>query len=129
MYNYSKTGETYTVNKTKNETRPIRPIVFVILGLLTTLLLTACAGGTFSPDVATLEPTDEQVPLPSLTSTIEPTLLPNDESPPLGAEQEFSTDFSIHSVSYDEILSGGPSKDGIPAIDNPEFVKIDEANE
>jgi len=31
------------------------------------------------------------------------------------------TDFSRHSVAYEEILSGGPSKDGIPAIDHPSF--------
>ena len=31
------------------------------------------------------------------------------------------TDFSKRSVSFDEIRSGGPPKDGIPAIDAPEF--------
>lgn len=31
------------------------------------------------------------------------------------------TDFSRHSVPFDEILSGGPPKDGIPAIDAPRF--------
>jgi len=31
-------------------------------------------------------------------------------------------------VPYREILSGGPPKDGIPAIDEPEFVSIDEAD-
>ncbi|MGE0715376.1 MAG: DUF3179 domain-containing protein [Alphaproteobacteria bacterium] len=31
------------------------------------------------------------------------------------------TDFSRHSVPFDEIMSGGPSKDGIPAIDSPSF--------
>ena len=31
------------------------------------------------------------------------------------------TDFSRHSVEFDEIVSGGPPKDGIPAIDNPSF--------
>src|SRR6516164_6339462 len=36
------------------------------------------------------------------------------------------TDFSRHSVAYDEILSGGPPKDGIPAIDNPSFVPVSE---
>ena len=51
-----------------------------------------------------------------------------DESPPTGAAREFSTDFSIHSVSYNEILSGGPPKDGIPAINNPRFVSIAEAD-
>ncbi len=32
------------------------------------------------------------------------------------------TDFSRHSVAYAEITSGGPRKDGIPAIDQPKFV-------
>ena len=32
------------------------------------------------------------------------------------------TDFSKSSVPLDEIVSGGPAKDGIPAIDTPEFV-------
>jgi hypothetical protein len=31
------------------------------------------------------------------------------------------TDFSRHSVSLDEIRSGGPPKDGIPSIDRPKF--------
>ena len=37
------------------------------------------------------------------------------------------TDFSRHSVAYEEILSSGPSKDGIPAIDHPSFVAVAEA--
>lgn len=49
--------------------------------------------------------------------------------PPPGAEQEFSTDFSRHTVSYDEIVSGGPPKDGIPAIDEPSYWSVDEADE
>jgi hypothetical protein len=32
-------------------------------------------------------------------------------------------------VPYSDILSGGPPKDGIPAIDNPEFISVDEADE
>jgi hypothetical protein len=31
------------------------------------------------------------------------------------------TDFSKSSVDFSEIISGGPPKDGIPAIDNPKF--------
>ncbi|MEH6402774.1 MAG: DUF3179 domain-containing protein [Sneathiella sp.] len=38
-------------------------------------------------------------------------------------EQWPNTDFSKSSIIFDEILSGGPAKDGIPAIDNPKFVK------
>lgn len=51
------------------------------------------------------------------------------ETPPPGAEREFSTDFSRHTVSYDQVFSGGPPKDGIPAIDAPQFVSIAEADE
>lgn len=50
------------------------------------------------------------------------------QSPPLGATDSFSTDFNNHTVSYEEILSGGPPKDGIPAIDKPQFVSVDEAD-
>ncbi|MEX0696324.1 MAG: DUF3179 domain-containing protein [Dongiaceae bacterium] len=37
------------------------------------------------------------------------------------------TDFSRHSVPFDEIISGGPPKDGIPSIDRPQFVPVAEA--
>ena len=51
------------------------------------------------------------------------------EEPPEGAEDEFATDFTRHSVSYEEIFSGGPPKDGIPSIDEPRFVGVAEAGE
>ncbi len=57
-----------------------------------------------------------------------PALLP-EESPPAGAERQFATDFGKHSVPYSEILSGGPPKDGIPAIDEPRFVTAEEADD
>ena len=38
-----------------------------------------------------------------------------------------NTDFSKHSVPFDDILSGGPPKDGIPPIDDPKFVPLAEA--
>jgi len=37
------------------------------------------------------------------------------------------TDFSRHSVPLAEIVSGGPGKDGIPPIEDPEFVAVGEA--
>lgn len=61
------------------------------------------------------------------TSRTSCTLLPN-ESPPEGASFEFKTDFSKHCVHYSEILSGGPSKDGIPALNTPKFVSVSEAD-
>ncbi|MCH8078385.1 MAG: DUF3179 domain-containing protein [Proteobacteria bacterium] len=39
------------------------------------------------------------------------------------------TDFSKHSVNIGEIESGGPPKDGIPAIDKPKFISINQANQ
>ena len=41
----------------------------------------------------------------------------------------WSTDFSKSSIDFSELLSGGPGKDGIPAIDNPQFVSIAEADD
>lgn len=37
------------------------------------------------------------------------------------------TDGVRHSIPLDEILSGGPGKDGIPSIDNPKFISITDA--
>jgi len=39
------------------------------------------------------------------------------------------TDFANSSIDQSEILSGGPPKDGIPAIDNPEFIDATAASE
>jgi hypothetical protein len=37
----------------------------------------------------------------------------------------WATDFSRHEVPLGEIISGGPGKDGIPAIDEPNFQPVD----
>jgi hypothetical protein len=90
------------------------------------LLLNACrqvpAGGASAG--GTPVPTDNH---PTLESSVTPTLL-TDESPPARAAAEFKTDFSKHSVHYSEILSGGPPKDGIPALKDPQFVSVSEAD-
>ncbi len=41
----------------------------------------------------------------------------------------WKTDFSKHSVDLAEIFSGGPPKDGIPAVDHPKFESIAKARE
>ncbi len=38
------------------------------------------------------------------------------------------TDFSKHIVPLNEIVSGGPPKDGIPPIDNPKFISVRDAD-
>lgn len=123
----------------------MRSTLWLFMGLLA-LALSAC-GQVLSLPPADLEvdvpqvpaaPTDTEVPTPAAEAsatpppspipTMPPTLLP-EESPPAGAESQFSTDFSKHSVPYSEILSGGPPKDGIPAIDEAKFVSVDEADQ
>lgn len=62
-------------------------------------------------------------------NTVSPPLEDMEDIPPASATAQFSTDFSKHLVPYDEILSGGPPKDGIPAIDEPVFIPVEEADE
>lgn len=38
------------------------------------------------------------------------------------------TDFTKHNVDFSEIRSGGPPKDGIPPIDNPQFASVQSQN-
>jgi hypothetical protein len=40
----------------------------------------------------------------------------------------FAWDFDKHSISVDEIMSGGPPKDGIPALMNPKYVSARKAS-
>lgn len=44
------------------------------------------------------------------------------------AQSEWRTDFSKATVPMDEIVSGGPPKDGIPALDRPAFVTVEAAD-
>jgi len=102
-------------------------LFFVLLIFFTAACTSAVTGdlpeaapGNGNSQTTSLEETETE----PMTST--PVLIEG-ENPPAGAASEFSTDFSIHSVSYAEIISGGPPKDGIPPIDNPVFTSISEA--
>ena len=98
---------------------PMRTL-FTSISLLLALLLAACTGGAkHAGDNA------PQTAPPGGTSP-EPSSIP--ANLPAGAQEEFCTDWSKHSVPFDEILSGGPPKDGIPAIDHPHFVTVKEAD-
>lgn len=126
----------------------MRIMGWMILGLL---FLTACGatlasegmGPGGNPRDTSIPEVSTPIPLPE-TSTPnggEPTQAPLTAPPtgtteflppepaPRGAEREFRTDFERHSVPFDEILSGGPPKDGIPAIDEPRIISIEEADE
>jgi hypothetical protein len=99
---------------------------WMVITLVAGLLLAACAANLPEGEPPA-ETRNQPLPLEETAAVLQqPTLLPP-QMPPRGAEREFSTDFSKASVYFDEILSGGPPKDGIPAIDSPSFVTVDEA--
>ena len=111
-------------------------MIAVILGACSVagpLLVPSTSTGTEEADSPAGTPSTRQIEAgetlsspASTDTTLSPTLLPP-ETPPAGAESQFRTDFTRHTVPYDEIFSGGPPKDGIPAIDNPQFVTVEEA--
>jgi hypothetical protein len=104
--------------------------------LILMLVLAACVPNSSTDG----DPAQVENPIvqPTPTNTANQTTNEQEQSPtktflpeqatPRGAAVEFSTDFSKHTVNYDEILSGGPPKDGIPAIDLPRFVSAEEAD-
>ncbi len=51
-------------------------------------------------------------------------LAPASANPGIWKHEWPNTDFAKTQVGFDEILSGGPPKDGIPAIDDPKFVAV-----
>ncbi len=58
---------------------------------------------------------------------------PMDEEPVIEESLKSTRPISVtddikHSVPLKDIRSGGPRKDGIPSIDNPEFISVKEAN-
>ena len=53
----------------------------------------------------------------------------NDEYIEVNNEIKFLEDGTPYLVHPDNILSGGPPKDGIPSIDNPKYVSIQDADE
>ncbi|MCG2786831.1 MAG: DUF3179 domain-containing protein [Anaerolineae bacterium] len=100
---------------------------FSVLLLLATLVLSACSPEQIPTSTPHPAPTASPVPAASPAPELVEGLA--DEPPPAGAESEFKTDFSQHTIPYGEILSGGPPKDGIPAIDSPKHVSVKEAHE
>ena len=96
--------------------RKFRPTLLTVAALVALIVPTAWAQQF--PDGA--EPPHSRGELPSAFL---------DQPPPSGARSSFDTDFSRGTISYVDIISGGPPKDGIPAIDTPRFVSIREARE
>lgn len=84
----------------------------------------------FAPVVSSCGGSDESTPsdeeLAKLADVINkevPNVGLGEGSPPPETDT-WKTDFSKASVSLDEIESGGPPKDGIPAIDEPRYLEV-----
>ena len=104
--------------------------VFTPLIILVFILLKACAPVGDTRNTAELqEGLKAATPTPTPLALSETTSIPDEDIVPAQLGTEFSTDFSKRSVSFDEILSGGPPKDGIPSIDEPTYVSIEQADE
>jgi hypothetical protein len=86
----------------------------------------------------------EQGTAPESAGTAKPTVVPTDALVQLEAEEgiltvddrparlksvtaSWNTNWNRHSIEYSELLSGGPPRDGIPPIDDPSFVSLEEA--
>lgn len=94
---------------------------------MATLLLGSCAAAPpAAPSKAPPSDTSPSLAAPAADPEPAVDLLPP-ENPPSDAARDFKTDFSRHTVPYAEILSGGPPRDGIPAIDAPKFESVAEA--
>jgi hypothetical protein len=99
-----------------------RPLLLLLLAVLAVVALVAGIGVVRGSggDGAGSPPNAADASEAAAAGTDE--LLDEPPSPDLVAG--WRTDFTRHSVPFSEIQSGGPSKDGIPAIDAPRFVPV-----
>lgn len=67
-----------------------------------------------------------RLPRPEIESREDPNSV---QDRPGFTTEDWSTNFDKHSISYLELVSGGPPKDGIPAIDDPKFDTVQQADE
>ncbi|WP_335871506.1 DUF3179 domain-containing protein [Bacillus sp. 2205SS5-2] len=86
---------------------------YIYMMVLAMLMLTACSN---KEEEQTRESND--IPASKDVSTEE-----------LSAEikmltRDWKTDWEKHTISYDELISGGPPRDGIPSLDQPEFESV-----
>ena len=116
-------------------------VSLVALGLVGTLAAVAGLGlaGAFDSD----DSSPSGVARPATTST--PPLAPDNPTsgtlvaPDPDFQEELAragistrgweTDFSRHSVPFDEIFSGGVPRDGIPPLDDPKFITPEQADQ
>lgn len=97
----------------------------------------AVAEGLLEQAEQTAEPAVDS-PATAVPQEVEPTAAaeplveprPDDRSNRLQSiTSSWNTNWELRLIDTDELLSGGPPRDGIPSIDNPQFISFDEAND
>lgn len=101
--------------------------ILIIIGIFVGVLLWRNAGQFKLPKGETVELTPTGVPSQPNTSPLGDDKNMN-KTTQSSNRKVFITDGVKHSIPLDEILSGGPPKDGIPSIDNPSFLSVKEAD-
>jgi hypothetical protein len=73
--------------------------------------------------------TDVEVAEPAVPQEV--AILTEDDRPSRlrAATSGWATNWNKHTINYNELLSGGPPRDGIPSIDDPQFISPDAAGE
>ncbi len=97
-----------------------------ILGFLGAIVIALALAGCGGSDEGSLS--DEEVEkIEELTKTV-PNVGLGEGSPPPADAASWKTDFSKQFVALEEFQSGGPAKDGIPAIDDPHFTPTEDVD-
>ncbi|MEW5988637.1 MAG: DUF3179 domain-containing protein [Chloroflexota bacterium] len=103
-------------------------ILFLLVACTTTAEPVATPSHTPPPPTpAAPSPTATQPP--AATSHRQPLILTTDDRSSLlqRLTADWGTDWNRHTIDYGELQSGGPPRDGIPALDEPQFVNPAEA--
>jgi hypothetical protein len=112
--------------------------LWLLFSIFTLVILTACstliAGSGAAVIVDELESAQSEEILAEETSTTESrgnevNIFTEDDRPEQlrRLTQAWNTNWNLHTISYDEILSGGPPRDGIRSIDDPQFISPEAA--
>ncbi len=104
----------------------MRTLEWIATFALLVLIASACAAPTATPATPEFTPVPD-TPAPSATPAPTTTSPPSYEAPSSSAAAEFTTDFSQHTVPYDQVSEVLP-KDRIPALDEPTFVAVEEGD-
>ena len=96
--------------------------------MATLLVLALCVDVTAGLTQTQPRDTFQKTKAQPVSGLVKPMLTVDDRSSRLKRiTRSWNTDWTRHTIRYDEILSGGPPRDGIRSIDKPKFISIDMA--